>query len=483
MLLAADEPTASRRVYLPLALNRLKGGFNTFLPSVLRNAPWRSPFGVEIASGRLDGFGTDSPQTLIRARELGAPWVRIGAINWDRVQPTAGGAYDWSRLIRLERAISALSAAGLRPMVYFHGAPDWATGTENSCAPILDQHLDEYAAFVRAVVNRYKGPPYNVHFWELGNEPDVDPSLYPPDVAIGCYGDIKDTTYYGGERYGRMLAWAGPAVKAADPTATVMMGGLLLRGAEDDRLARGYPERFLDGVLKAGGAKYVDIIPYHLYSVYHLQRPADYSGLEGGYAFWNAYGGQALGKPTFLQEVMARHGVRKPLLLNETSFGCLPDWRPCALEDPTFLQHQADYLPRMIVRSLSAGAIGTIWFELNGPGWRNGGLLNQEQNPRPQYTAYKTLVEQVHNADLPPKRVVGPSTEYGGDIEAYRFNKGPHVVDVAWSTDFVPDAAAVPAAKFKGAWRRDGIPLPVTVAGEYVVIAVGFSPVYIQRLP
>ena len=482
VLMAADEPAASRKVYLPLALNGLKGGFNTYLPSVLRNAPWRSPFGVQIARGPIDKLNNDPPEVARRARELGAPWVRIGTVEWDKVQPAPNGAYDWRSMGSLERAILTLNELGLTPMVMIHGAPRWATVNGVPCENVREEYFDEYAAFVKAAVNRYKLPPYNVRYWELGNEPDVDPALAPSNGAIGCWGNTQDTIYYGGERYGRLLAWTGPAVKAADPAATVVMGGLLLHGPETDPQL-GSPERFLDGVLQAGGGQYVDIIAYHLHSAYYLRTPADYSGVDGGFPFWNAYGGQAVGKPTFLREVMARHGVNKPLLLNETSFGCLPDWSPCDQEDPTFLENQADFLTRLMVRTLSANVIGAMWFTLNGKGWRNAGLLDENQQPRLHYQTYRTLITQLNNADLPPKRLDSTGSGYAPDSEAYRFNKGPHVVDVVWSRDFAPDVVSVPKAKFIAAFTRDGAPAPTNEVGEQVVISVGFSAVYIQRLP
>ncbi len=48
-------------------------------------------------------------------------------------------------------------------------------------------------------------------------------------IAIfGCWGDPNDKTYYGGEYYAEMLKRAYPAVKAANPQAIVLNGGLLL---------------------------------------------------------------------------------------------------------------------------------------------------------------------------------------------------------------------------------------------------------------
>ena len=33
---------------------------------------------------------------------------------------------------------------------------------------------------------------FDVHYWELGNEPDVDPILVNSSSGFGCWGDIDD---------------------------------------------------------------------------------------------------------------------------------------------------------------------------------------------------------------------------------------------------------------------------------------------------
>ena len=63
-------------------------------------------------------------------------------------------------------------------------------------------------------VERYSAPPYNVIYWEVGNEPDIDPSLVDGDEIYGCWGDKTDA-YYGGGYYAEVLKQVYPAVKKA----------------------------------------------------------------------------------------------------------------------------------------------------------------------------------------------------------------------------------------------------------------------------
>ena len=60
--------------------------------------------------------------------------------------------------------------------------------------------LDAFAGFMRDLVARYSVPPYNIKYWEIWNEEDVDPSLVGPTSGFGCWGDATDP-YYGGGGY------------------------------------------------------------------------------------------------------------------------------------------------------------------------------------------------------------------------------------------------------------------------------------------
>ena len=78
------------------------------------------------------------------------------------------------------------------------------------------------------VVERYGSPPYNVKYWELGNEPDAAWQHIASDSVFGCWGDVN-APFYGGQHYGEMLKEVYPQIKSTDPDAHVVVGGLLLR--------------------------------------------------------------------------------------------------------------------------------------------------------------------------------------------------------------------------------------------------------------
>jgi hypothetical protein len=443
----------------------------TYWPLVLVNDPWQSPFGVEPSATR----NIQNATIREHAAALGLGWIRLNDVSWQVVQPEQGGPYNWGALAGFERNLLAANQLGMRPVVVVRDSPTWATinvPVPMPCGAIRADRFADFAIFMSALVTRYSQPPYNVHHWELGNEPDTDPHLIPPGMQYGCWGNIWDP-YYGGEHYGAMLTVVSPAIRAADPRAKILIGGLLLDTPQTTVPGFGNPERFLEGILRAGAAPHFDIVPYHAHSAYYGSQ-GDYSGLDGNN--WAAWGGPAKGKPAFLRQVMARYGVSKPLWFNEASLGCPETYAFCAPPSAVFFQAQADHVPRMMARSLAAGAEAVFWFALNDPDWRASGLLDRSRNPRPAYRAYQALIENVRGASLPPI-----SVDYGPGVEAYRFHKrSGEAVDVLWSVKGSPIPVTVHASAFVAAFSQEGDPLPVVRDSGVVRLNTGFSAIYMQ---
>jgi hypothetical protein len=478
---ATNESTGSTTGVMPNT--EVAATTSIYLPMV--TSVWAAnPFGVEMA-----GLAAASHPTIVsRADELGARWSRVSYVSWRDVQPVENGPYNWSALAAVEKAILAANQASLIPMVMIHETPHWAAIRPTSCAAVREGHFDDFARFMEQVVNRYKVAPYNVKYWELGNEPDVDPDWVPVDAAYGCWGDESDGNY-GGRRYGEMLKVVTPAIKRADPEAKVMIGGIL--GAPmltssapcpDGPVAPGTGRQdcFLEGILRAGAGNAFDIVAYHGHWGYY-NGPVDYYPTSVANP-WSKHGGPAKGKPKLIRETLSRYGLSKPLSLNETSLGCddaNPAYYWCKPATAAFFQAQANHVARMIVPSMSVGVESIIWYSVNDPGWRNTGLLDRSLTPRPSYNAYKTLVEQAANTVLPTPQI----DIYGDRIEAYRFRKASNVVDVLWSYDAIVDTLTVPQGKYIKAFSRDGAPLTPAISNGNAIFSVDGTPIYIHRLP
>ncbi len=457
------------------ALKETTVGSCVYLPVVLKGYPWVSPLGVE------SNLSLASVTLLTRTLDLKVGWVRLnGRISWRRLQPNEGDAIQWNLLADFEDELRTLKAAGLIPIVVVDDYPRWATlnnvrndGQPTSCGPLRDDRFDDFAQFVSALVARYKTSEFDVHHWELGNEPDVDPDLVQPDNMFGCWGDIDDP-YYGGEYYGEMLKVAGAAIRSTDPAARVWIGGLLLDRPNTTDPYRGKPELFLQGILEAGAAPYFDIVPYHSYPPYTNRRVDHDNALDSP---WDPWGGGYLGKARYLRQLMDQYGVTKPVFLNETGLMCPSYYAWCDPPDGQFFQMQADHIVRAFVRGMSEDIMGFIWYTINGPGWRYTGLLDGSNNPKPVYIAYQQL-----NTQLQYTTYAG-TVDYGSGIEAYSFARGPESVHVVWAKEDQHFNVTVPQSKFVGAYSRDGDVLTPTLQGSNDVLQVQFEPIYILRIP
>jgi hypothetical protein len=452
-----------------------------YLPVVANNYPWISPFGVESNHSLVEGS-----TYLTKTIELNVGWTRLGPyrVSWGGLQPTEGSPIRWELLTTFENELRSLKSAGIKPVVVIQGFPDWAVVVpeafvDGKCSPIDEQYFDEFADFMRQLVNRYKTPEFNVHDWEIGNEPDVDPEHLgiSRDNIFGCWGDYDDP-FYGGEHYGEMLKAVSPVIKAEDPVARLWVGGLLLdlpysysnpQCAIPDHCR---PELFFEGILVSGAAPFFDIVPYHWHRTYYSSadgKKIDYDLMNHD---WEAWGGGAAGKARFLRQLMSEYGVEKPVVLNEIALRC-QSWKPdCIPLGDAFYQAQADFLVRALTRALSEYVMGYAWYTLNGPGWENSGLLDENQEPRRSYIAYRHISQLLQNTKYVS------TVDYGSDIETYAFKRGSEQVHVLWArTDLLIGIAEPPG--FIEAFEWNGNPLPSS-NGQ---LTVGFSPIYLIISP
>ena len=287
-------------------------------------------------------------------------------------------------------------AAGLKTILVVRRTPDWAQKVPGYyCGPVSEDALDDLARFMASAVARYKDPPYAVKYWELWNEPDVDPQLALPNWPFGCWGD-QEGQYYGGGYYAKMLKVVYPAIKAADPEAQVLIGGLLLERdpAEDTRPHP--PGLFLEGILRAGGGDYFDAVSFHGY-VHYDGQVREWEKLGGT---WLGRGGAVAGKANFLRELLARYGLR--------SHSCSVRRASCAQDalrrrPADFLAAQAAYLPRVYAQSLALDLVATLWYTLDWPGSRGG------QAPGRRTAAKAGLSGVTGSRQIPDRRTLSTS--------------------------------------------------------------------------
>jgi hypothetical protein len=130
-----------------------------------------------------------STRDLSMLTQAGGYWIRFDKILWDAIEPVNQDppVYYWGTIN--ETALANVSAAGDGVIALIQYAPRWAQKIPGIvCGPFSEQAFDEFARFMYALVSRYSQPPYGVKYWEIGNEPDIDPSLVAHDSGFGCWG-------------------------------------------------------------------------------------------------------------------------------------------------------------------------------------------------------------------------------------------------------------------------------------------------------
>jgi hypothetical protein len=444
---------------------------NIYLPILHKKNNVINAFGVESHSSFYPGNIITNYTT-----QMNANYVRMnGRISWRALQEYEGTPIKWELLVGFETELRTLRAANITPIIIVDDYPYWATdntvrldGKPTSCGPLRQDRYDDFANFMQALVSRYSTSTYNAHIWEMGNEPDVDPNLLVVDSPYGCWGDWDDI-YYNGRAYGEMLKVVIPAVKAIDPAAQVWVGGLLLASPNtiDDHV--GQPEDFFHGILEAGAGPYLDAVAYHAYTHYHSVRHDEDLYYEPN---WDAWGGIIRGKARFLRSFMSEYSVDIPLYITETSLLC--NW--CTGDNlPPFYNMQANLAPRSFPRAMAENISGFIWYTLEGPGWLNSGLLDENQVPKPAYYSYQTLAEMVANATLS-----GPAS-YGDGIEAYTFYKGAARIDIIFAIEDVSYTIYIPRVYFIAAYDRFGNLITPTTSGTNILLNIRFEPIYLVR--
>ncbi|MBA3944451.1 MAG: hypothetical protein H0X37_07790 [Herpetosiphonaceae bacterium] len=432
-------PLDSYAVYLP------------FMTSVQQRS---SVFGVEINGGQV-------ANTVQRAADANVSWVRYNNITWSAVE-NVRGSRNWAAVSGAEAELVALVNHGTQPILTITGTPPWAQQVPGSgCGPINPSAQAAFASFMHDLVARYSAPPFNIRYYEIWNEPDAP--IVVNNQVWGCWGDSTDA-YYGGGKFGDILKVLYPAIKAANPAAQVVLGGLLL-GCDPSNPPAGNDctsGKFLEGILRDGAGNAFDLLAYHAYNAWAPQQ-ADWDLTAPN---WNQRGGSLVGKLSLVRGVLQQYGVtNKPIIMDEG--GLLYYGDAAGAGNTTYYADEANYVVRLYTRSWANGLVGAVWFTLNGPGWHNAGLLDANQQPRPAYTTFKFLSTQLQNATY-----AGPLST--GNVEGYAFHKSGVTYQVYWTNDSSTAQLTLPTGT-QAVYDLAGN--AVTPAGT--TITVSFTPIII----
>jgi hypothetical protein len=291
--------------------------------------------------------------------------------------------------------------------------------------------------------------------------------LYPePDNGSEVYAQ-HGKGYWGhnGAGFAQMLAQVQPVMKAADPEAKVMIGGLAYDYFEDQ--GGPFVRSFLPDVLEAGGGEYLDMVAIHYYPI-----------------FW----GTISAKMQEVKNILDSYGYGDlPMICPEMGYWSDPDAGSSEEE-------QARRLVKMFVRGMSVDLGVMTWFAVfdRGEGTESHGLLNPDHTPKPAYTAYKVLVSELTGACYER----GLSTDYP-EVEGYVFSLrcGTREKSVLWTNPgeggevardlpFPVSALRVVQKEGEESIIYDGGPGDLDgIADGKVTIRITGSPIYVEEYP
>jgi hypothetical protein len=457
---ARSAEQASSSLYLPITLNGLP-------------MPKDTIFGLEMS--RISGQGNINAVTAANTA-----WVRRNGLLWSRVE-SIEGTYIWDEQASLEQELITAYENGLRVILVVRSTPAWAQKYEGTyCGPIKESKLAAFGEFLYQAMKRYSVPPYNVKYWEIWNEQDVNYELVftdrlDNDSQYGCWGD-PSAPYAGGEDYAEVLKFAYPKIKEANPEAQVVVGGMLVNcNPEVNETCKVTKENYFEGILHHHGAndgdKYFDVVAYHAYD-YYFGRLGTY-GNRNWESRWDTKPALAM-KADYLRNVMERYKVDKPLMVTETALLCGYDGKEPICVHPDFENTKAAYLAQSYVAALASGVKANIWYSLTG-NWRANQLLDNELGPLPAYYAYKNATNSLEDVSFTRQL-----NEYP-DVNGYEFEDENRLIWFVWSrvldqnNNIKPVQMDLPATPLK-IWDVFGENVPV----EGPSITATAMPLYIE---
>jgi len=306
---------------------------------------------------------------------LGTHWVRMFA-SWRSLQP-APGPISAGGLGGYEQVFKQLPG-GTKVILDVFGTPKWETGSSDEHAPPARPR--DFAAFVGALAQRFAG---HVNAYEIWNEEDESRWWSGgPDPA--AYARLLEATY--------------PVVKAADPSATVVLGGLT-----------GNDYSFLQSVYQAGAKGSFDAVGVHTDTACNVLSP---------YSFLRGVDGRLI-PDSFLayKEVhatMLANGDDKPIWMTELSWrttgatcneGAWAGQKPEGVSD----EQQATFL-KQAYHCLAQDPYVQValWFPIQDEGAVVSGLMRTDGSRKPSFAAMRSYAREGDQLSEPCGVFTGP---------------------------------------------------------------------------
>ncbi len=208
-------------------------------------------------------FGTVTITSLgnddyFRMEHVGSTRLRF-LMLWNGIDRTRHGAYDWNGP---DAIVSNAAQHGIQLLPILIGTPSYLSGcASRSCSVRIPVHSkakrNAWQRFVEAAVRRY-GPGGT--FWAANPDLPSDPirtwQIWNEENNASLHAKPKD--------YAKLLQISDKTIKAVDPTARVVLGGLA------GNVSSGHPhataEDYLGDLYKHGAKSSFDDVALHPYA-------------------------------------------------------------------------------------------------------------------------------------------------------------------------------------------------------------------------
>lgn len=365
-------------------------------------------------------------------RRAGVRVLRV-SIGWDGVE-TQRDQYDlafWDAFVEL-----AVGELGIELIPYVAYTPRWNTTSErDDFWRTPPEDAGELGELLGLLAARYAG---RIHSWEIWNEPDNR------DYWLGSAA-----------QYATLLEAGSRAVRAADPDARVVLGGL---AGNVDFLRELFDE--------LGAARLVDVVNLHAY-----------------YETWNPNPVESIVEYVDdVSEIIRRHGGRQAIWMAEVGYSnhvTLESRRRARYDYEHGLEFQAVMLMRTLGLIWSKPAVSLIaWYELKDPRPsdamigddhnRHLGVAFADYRPKPAFDAL-AFASRLGAGGL---RSVDDALRLGGpapsDLQLHAWlTPADTLLVMAWLETYAEPAGAVaPAAAPDGRQRRVEVMAPYVTRGE-----------------
>jgi hypothetical protein len=227
----------------------------------------RAMFGLA-SSGRLQNErGRTFSRDMNATKASGARWLRVD-INWASIQSHGARSFDWTGSDKVIRAAQRRGIKVLGVLIY---TPAWAAASSSCRQPDCAPDPAAFARFAAIAAARYA--KRGVDAYEVWSEENSTAQWLPkPNPAA----------------YTALLRDGYPAIKQADPRATVLTGGTSPAPTDGTNYS---PQDFLSALYRAGAGPYFDAVGAHPYC-------------------WPAYAGQAYEWSSWYRMYGLKHSMR-----------------------------------------------------------------------------------------------------------------------------------------------------------------------------